>query len=74
MELHGIVRDGLIVLDTPQILPEGVKVKVLLEEPPPDQSTLLNLLKHAGTLPDMPSDFAEQHDHYIHYIHGTPKR
>jgi hypothetical protein len=33
--------------------------------------TLLNLFKHAGALADMPSDFAEQHDYYLH---GTPKR
>jgi hypothetical protein len=28
------------------------------------------LLKHAGTITDLPSDMAEQHDPYIH---GTPK-
>jgi hypothetical protein len=28
------------------------------------------LLKHAGTVPDLPADMADQHDHYIH---GTPK-
>ena len=33
--------------------------------------TLAGLLKYAGVLTDMPSDFAQQHDHYIH---GTPKR
>jgi hypothetical protein len=27
------------------------------------------LLRHAGTVPDLPADMAEQHDHYIH---GTP--
>jgi len=29
------------------------------------------LLKHAGTVPDLPPDMAEQHDHYTH---GTPKQ
>ena len=24
------------------------------------------MLKHAGTVPDLPADMAEQHDHYIH--------
>jgi hypothetical protein len=33
--------------------------------------TLTGLLKFAGCMPDMPADFAEQHDHYIH---GTPRR
>jgi len=35
------------------------------------QPTLRGLLKFAGTLSDLPSDFAAEHDHYIH---GTPKR
>ena len=71
MELQGIVQNGVIVLDSPQPLAEGLKVKVVVEEPEQERPTLLNLLRHAGALPDMPSDFAEQHDHYIH---GTPKR
>lgn len=35
------------------------------------QLTLRGLLKLAGTLSDLPPDFAAEHDHYIH---GTPKR
>jgi hypothetical protein len=45
-------------------------VRVILEEAE-TKPTLAGLLKYAGVLPDMPADFAEQHDHYIH---GTPKR
>jgi hypothetical protein len=71
MEFLGTVKNGVIVLDNAQALPEGSKVKVVVQEHEPDQPTLLNLLHHAGALPDMPSDFAAQHDHYIH---GTPKR
>ena len=32
---------------------------------------LLGLLKLAGTAKNLPADFAEEHDHYIH---GTPRR
>jgi hypothetical protein len=71
MEYHGTVQNGVVVFDSPQPLPEGLKVKVVVEDTEADQPTLLNLLNHAGALSDMPSDFAKQHDHYIH---GTPKR
>ncbi len=71
MEYHGTIQNGVVVFDNPQPLPEGLKVKVVVEETEAGQPTLLNLLNHAGALPDMPSDFAEEHDHYIH---GTPKR
>jgi hypothetical protein len=64
MELHGTVQSGVIVLDRPQPLPEGAKVQVVVEEPEKGEPTLLGLLKHAGTLADMPSDFAD-------YIHRT---
>ena len=73
MEFEGTVKNGVIVMDDVQHFPEGARVKVRLEE----QSTQLKptlaekLLKLAGTVPDLPPDFAEQHDHYIH---GTPKR
>jgi Asp/Glu/hydantoin racemase len=70
MTFTGIVSNGVIVLDQPGALPEGTRVRVIAttEEKKP---TLANLLKYAGILQDMPSDFAEQHDHYIH---RTPKR
>jgi hypothetical protein len=70
MELEGTVRNGVIVVDSAEPLPEGARVRVVLEQTA-DKPTLAGLLKYAGALPDMPADFAEQHDHYIH---GTPKR
>jgi len=76
MTLPGTVVNGVIVLDPPQQLPEGTRVAVVVQESSPTASenkpTLAErLLKHAGTVPGLPSDMAEQHDHYIH---GTPKR
>ena len=38
----------------------------------PDRPSWVDVvLKFAGTVDDLPSDFAENHDHYIH---GAPKR
>ena len=70
--LSGTVSHGTIVLDDPHQLPEGARVEIVIK-PLEDQPHTLQevLLKHAGCLTDLPSDMAEQHDHYIH---GTPKR
>jgi hypothetical protein len=68
MLITGTVSNGVIVLDQPGALPEGTRVVVETEK---KQPTLGRLLKYAGILEDMPSDFAQQHDHYIH---RTPKR
>jgi hypothetical protein len=71
MTIDGTVVNGVIVLDKPHELPEGVRVRVIVPEPDSAGPTLTNLLKYAGALRDLPSDVAAQHDHYIH---GTPKR
>jgi hypothetical protein len=76
MILEGTISQGMIVLDRPTELPEGTRVQVTIT-PLPGISTECSptlaerLLKHAGTVTDLPADMAEQHDHYIH---GTPKR
>ena len=74
MELDGMVRDGVVVVDRPELLQEGVRVTVVVHDPVSHakKPTLADrLLKHAGKVPGLPVDMAEQHDHYIH---GTPKR
>lgn len=72
MSFEGTVVNGTIVLDQPQSLPEGARVEVVIKPAEEKKPTLSErLLKHAGTVPDLPADMAEQHDHYIH---GTPKR
>ncbi len=70
MELHGTVQNGVVVFDNNSRLPDGTRVRLVVDAED-KQPTLAGLLKYAGVLPDMPSDFAQQHDHYIH---GTPKR
>ena len=77
MELSGIISEGTVKFEEPCSVPEGTRVRVLVDEP--DDKQMQNpltglgkrLLKHAGTVPDLPEDLAAQHDHYIH---GTPKR
>jgi hypothetical protein len=75
MSLEGTVKNGMIVLDPPGVLPEVARVEVTLKEaaaPTPAQGpTLLGLVKLAGSLDDLPADFAAEHDHYIY---GTPRR
>ena len=72
MLLEGTIRNGTIVLDQPQTIAEGTRVKVSVEPTEEDGRSLHDfLMKHAGTATGLPSDLAEQHDHYIH---GTPKR
>jgi hypothetical protein len=74
MLLEGVVRNGKIEPDPPKELPEGARVIVTpkAENAHSESSpTLLSLMKLVGTCDDLPVDFAEQHDHYIH---GTPKR
>jgi hypothetical protein len=74
MELAGTVQNGVVVVDSPQPLPDGTKVKVVVEstnEPSKPSTLAQRLLKLAGTVDDLPPDMARNHDHYIH---GTPKR
>ena len=76
MVYRGIVKNGVVVLGGGTKLPEGTEVRVepvargetLAGEGP----TLLEQLGDViGTVPDLPPDMAQQHDHYLH---GAPKR
>ncbi|MBI1830456.1 MAG: hypothetical protein HYR84_03285 [Planctomycetes bacterium] len=77
MELTGVVTNGHVVLDQPCPIADGTQVTVRVADPVAVKQettpTALGkrLLKHAGTVPGLPEDLAQQHDHYIH---GTPKR
>ncbi len=72
MELTGVVKNGVIILDNGDQLPEGTRVRIgLLESASPPDSLGAFLLKSAGTIQGLPADMAEQHDHYLH---GRPKR
>ena len=72
MSFEATIRNGAVVFDVPVTLPEGTRVDVVVKEPAEKpKPTLLGLLKLAGTAKNLPADFAEEHDHYIH---GTPRR
>ena len=74
MVLAGTIRNGTIVLDQPAPLLEGTRVEVVVKEATAakqPRSLRDVLLQSAGCLSELPADFAEQHDHYIH---GAPKR
>jgi hypothetical protein len=69
----GHVQNGVIVLDegTPP-LPEGMRVRVEPARSETKLGTLSDaLLEFAGKAKGLPTDLAEQHDHYLH---GQPKR
>jgi hypothetical protein len=69
----GEIRNGVVVFEEPTPpLPEGTKVRIEpvdLESALGDLSAML--LAVAGKASGLPSDLAENHDHYLH---GTPKR
>lgn len=72
MTLQGTMKNGVVVLDQPAAVADGTRVEVVISPCTDRQPTLAErLLKHAGTVTDLPADMAEQHDHYIH---GTPKQ
>jgi hypothetical protein len=74
MILTGTTRDGVVVLDEGQTLPDGIKVQIKVQvlAPSGDQKPTLaeRLLCHAGTVPGLPADMAKNHDHYAH---GAPQ-
>ena len=70
MTYRGTVQDGVIVLENGTRLTEGLLVEVReLDEA--QQPTWAEVFKDViGTCEGLPSDLAENHDHYIH---GAPK-
>jgi hypothetical protein len=72
MTYSGTVVQGRIVLDDDPKLPDGAQVEVqVLERSANPLSLRERLLKLAGSVDDLPSDMARNHDHYIH---GASKR
>jgi hypothetical protein len=76
MVYRGHVKGGVVVFDKGAGLPEGTEVLIQpappAEEPPAGRPTLAEQFADViGTVPDLPPDMADQHDHYLH---GAPKR
>jgi hypothetical protein len=80
----GEVRNGVVVFDPGAPLPDGTKVRVELIERPETLTAGLDADSISGTramllawarkaeetAPPLPSDLAENHDHYAH---GKPR-
>jgi hypothetical protein len=71
MSYTGTVHNGVVVLDDQPALPEGARVEVHVvhkaDAPTDERSTLYERLKDViGIAKGLPSDLAENHDHYIH--------
>lgn len=82
MTYRGTVKGNIIVLDAQANLPDGteVEIEIVRSEGTPTSVTGLVAEKGSfadtfrefiGCMDDLPEDFAENHDHYIH---GTEKR
>jgi len=71
MVYRGHVKGGVVVLDTEVQLPDGIEVTVEPILPPGRKTMAAQLGDLIGSVPDLPADMAEQHDHYLH---GAPKR
>ena len=78
MTVEGYIENGQIVLDNLLQLPNGTKVAVSVqpaasvENSEAELPSLYERMKSfAGSVEGLPSDFAINHDHYLH---GQPKR
>ena len=80
MVVRGHIKNGMVVLDDPDALPEGTKVDVSpvetakppAEKPGEDDRTLLERLGNVvGAIKDAPPDLSTNLDHYLY---GVPKR
>lgn len=68
MGFVGKVTNGTVVLPPGANIPEGTPVRV---EPIVPQTLAERLKDLIGTVRDLPPDWAENHDHYLH---GAPKK
>ena len=77
MTYQGHVEKGVVVVDDAVTLPDGLRVTI---EPSRGEETALDengqtlgqkLMRHAGKAVGLPTDLAENHDHYLY---GTPKK
>lgn len=66
MVYRGRIRAGVVVLDEPVSLPDGMEVKVEPVEPPSPPTLAEQFAEIIGTVPDLPADMAENHDRYVH--------
>ena len=71
MELEGVVHNGVIVPDDATALPEGTRVRISPASQEKPKTFGERYAEFKGAAPGLPTDLAEQHDHYRL---GTKKR
>jgi len=71
MAYRGHIQGGVVVLDDAVSLPDGTIVAVEPVESGRGMTLAERFKDIIGTVPDLPEDMADNHDHYIH---GTPKK
>jgi hypothetical protein len=79
MVYSGHIKQGMVVLDQPVALPDGLQVRVEVPENAiqspragaGEETAGKRLLKYAGKAVGLPPDAARNHDHYLY---GTAKR
>lgn len=71
MTYRGHIQNGVVILDEKVDLPDGTVVRIEPIVGAQTKSLADQFADVIGTVPDLPCDMSEQHDHYIH---GTPKR
>ena len=76
MVYRGTVRNGIVVFEKGIELPDGTEVRiepcVRDESVPSERPTLAEQFADViGAVPELPTDMAENHNHYLH---GAPKR
>jgi len=71
MELEGVFHNGVIVPDEASALAEGTRVRITPVPAGEPKTFGARYAQFEGAVPDLPTDLAEQHEHYRL---GTPKR
>lgn len=71
MTYRGRVKGGVVVLDSPAVLPEGLEVEVQPRVADAQPKTIYERLRSVIGSVEGPADLARNHDHYAH---GTPKQ
>lgn len=67
MTYRGLVIKGVIVLDPPAQLPEGVEVEVHTSEKASADATWADVLREViGKAESLPADSSANHDHYLY--------
>ncbi len=69
MEVHGTIKDGVVVLDTPIQVPDGTRVKVEIADGGQDPGEWAK--DFLGCVEDMPEDASVN---YHHTLYGARKR